>query len=874
MKFRNVFSAIGALMLVVFLTVSISAQEEAYRNAALPVAERVDDLLGRMTLQEKIGQMTQIEKGSISFEETGQLFLGSVLSGGGGSPAQNTPEAWLEMVHGYQEAALSTRLGIPLIYGIDAVHGHNNVFGATIFPHNIGLGATRNADLVRQIGQITAREMIATGIYWDFAPVVTPVLDVRWGRSYEGYAETTGLVTELGVAFIEGLQGEGIGTPGSVLATPKHFIGDGATTWGTSAFGPQNMDRGVTEMSEEELRERLLPPYIAALEAGAQSVMASFSSWGGLKMHAQQYLLTDVLKGELGFAGFIVSDWAGIDEIPGTYDNAVITSINAGIDMNMVPYDARRFINSAVAAVESGAIPMERIDDAVRRILTVKFEMGLFENPFGDASLLETVGSDEHRAVARQAVSESLVLLKNDNGALPLSQDVQTILVAGQGADDIGRQSGGWTISWQGSSGDTTPGTTILEGIQALAGADTEVVYSPSARFDPITDAAGNPVKAEVGIFVFSEMPYAEYEGDDGDLSLVAGEVAAFRRVVENSEKVIVILLSGRPLVINQVLAQSDAFVAAWLPGTEGQGVADVLFGDIPFTGKLSYTWMRGVDQLPFDHDAIPTEGCEAPLFPYDYGLTYDNADSEWLELAESCMPEVPEEVTEEVTETADVMPVIEMDFIAPEGKPGETYYAPFPVAISVDGEFADWAGVPRVSMAAAAGNPTVTFAAAADESFLYLVAAVADDNIISGEHGTDYWNEDSIEFYLNGTGELDLTSYEDGVFQITIPVLNMGLPSEEAIIAGVRGGTASARTVTVATADGYAMEIAVPFQSDVWDITPENGGSLGFQVHLNGASESNRNAKLIWSIYDTGDQSYQNPSLFGQLIFYAVEQP
>lgn len=870
MKSRNVFSAILVLILVLSLTISLSAQEEPYRNPALPIEERVEDLLGRMTLEEKIGQMTQIEKGSVSFDETAELFLGSVLSGGGGSPTPNTPQAWLEMVHHYHEAALSTRLGIPLIYGIDAVHGHNNVYGATIFPHNIGLGATRNAELVRQIGEITAREMIATGILWDFAPVVAPVFDVRWGRTYEGYGENTELVTELGVAFLEGLQGAGLGTPGSALATPKHFIGDGATTWGTSGFGPQNIDRGVTEMSEEELRERLLPPYIAAIESGAMSVMASFSSWGGLKMHAQQYLLTDVLKGELGFRGFVVSDWAGIDEIPGTYDNAVITSINAGVDMNMVPYDARRFIASVTAAVESGAIPMERIDDAVRRILTVKFEMGLFENPFGDASLLQTVGSDDHRAVARQAVSESLVLLKNENEALPLTRDAKTILVAGQGADNIGRQSGGWTISWQGSSGDTTPGTTILEGIEVLAGDDTVVEYSPSARFDPITDAAGNPSKADVGIFVFSETPYAEYEGDDGDLELVAGEVAAFKRLIENSEKVVVILVSGRPMIIDGVLAQADAFVAAWLPGTEGQGVADVLFGDLPFTGKLSYTWMRSIDQLPFDHDANPNEGCEAPLFPYDYGLTYDDNASEWLELAAACVTET----VIDVVETVDVAPVIEMGFMAPEGKPGETYYAPFPVAITVDGEFADWAGVPRVSMTAASGNPTVTFAAAADDSFLYLVAAVADDNIISGEHGTDYWNEDSVEFYLNGTGDLDLASYQNGVFQLTIPALNAGLPSEEAIIAGVRGSTAEATTVTVLTEEGYAVEIAVPLKSGVLDVTPENGASLGFQVHLNGASETNRNTKLIWSVYDTSDSSYQNPSVFGELIFYAVEQP
>ncbi len=861
MKFRQRVTALFSLIFLIGLLVPAAAQTEPYRDPSLPVEARVDDLLARMTLEEKIGQMTLIEKGSLPTDDVAALFLGGVLSGGGGYPTgNNTPAGWAEMVDGYQQSALSTRLAIPMIYGVDAVHGHNNLRGAVIFPHQIGLGASRNPDIVRQVAEVTAREMIATGIYWNYAPVLAPVQDIRWGRTYEGYSENTSIVTELGVAYIEGLQGGGLGTPGSVLATAKHYIGDGATTWGTSPFGPNNNDRGVTEMSEDELRTVLLPPYIAALEAGAMNVMASYSSWGGLPMHAQKYLLTDVLKGELGFNGFIVSDWAGIDVI-GTYDTAVVTSINAGIDMNMVPYDARKFIASATRAVESGDIPMERIDDAVRRILRVKFEMGLFENPFSDPSLLETVGSDEHRAVARQAVQESLVLLKNEGATLPLSKDVATVLVGGPGADDIGRQSGGWTIEWQGATGNITPGTTILDAIQSMVSPNTVIEYSPSGRFDERAE------KADLGIFVFSEAPYAEYEGDNVELALSRGEIVAFDRLRENSEKVVVILISGRPMIISEQLAAADAFVAAWLPGTEGQGIADVLFGDAPFTGRLPFTWPRSIDQLPFDFGAIPADGCEAPLFPFDYGLSYENDTSAWLDLAAEC--------TVAVAGEGEVMPVVTIPegFLAPEGVAGQTYYAPFPHSITVDGDFADWVGVPRVTLSTAGSSASVTFAAAADENFLYLVGAIADDNIVSGQHGTDYWNEDSVEFYLNGTGDLDLTSYQDGVFQITVPALNIDLAPDEAVIAGVRGTTAEAKVVTVRTDSGYAVEIAVPFKSGVWDITPENGGALGFQVHLNGAAETNRNTKLIWSTYDRGDQSYINPSLFGELIFFTPPQ-
>lgn len=855
-------SFVGLLLLVVMLTVSVplTAQDEPYRDPALPVEERVEDLLARMTLDEKIGQMTLIEKGSLPVADVSTLFLGGALSGGGGYPTgNNTVEGWAAMVDGYQDAALSTRLGIPIIYGVDAVHGHNNMYGAVIFPHQIGLGATRNADLVRQTAEITAREMIATGIYWNYAPVLAPVRDIRWGRTYEGYAENTDVVTELGVAYIEGLQGAGLGTEYSVLASAKHYIGDGATTWGTSQFGPNNIDRGETQMTEDELRAILLPPYIAALDAGAMNVMASYSSWGGLPMHAQHYLLTEVLKGELGFNGFIVSDWAGIDVI-GTYDQAVITSINAGVDMNMVPYDARRFIASVKKAVDSGDISIERIDDAVRRILRVKFMMGLFENPFSDPSLVETVGSAEHRAVARQAVSESLVLLKNDNAALPLAKDAANILVAGQGADNIGRQSGGWTIEWQGGSGKITIGTSILDAIREAVDEGVNVSYSSTARFDPITDADGNPVKADVGIFVFSEAPYAEYEGDDADLALSNGEIAAFERLKEASEKVVVILISGRPMIVSDVLNASDAFVAAWLPGTEGGGIADVLFGDMPFTGKLGYTWPRSIEQLPFDFN-IPTEGCDAPLFPYDYGLTYDNAESEWLALAAECA--TVEEVEEEVPL------VVAEGMIAPDGKAGETYYAPFPLTITLDGDLSDWVGVPRVTLATSAGDPGVSFAAAADADYLYLSGDITDSTIISGQHGSEYWNEDSVEFYLNGTGDLSLTNYQPGVFQINIPALNASRAPEDSITSGVNGPASEATIVAIPTDTGWTVEVAVPFKSGVWDIVPEHGGSLGFQVHLNGASSADRDTKLIWSIYDTSDQSYLNPSLFGELFFF-----
>jgi beta-glucosidase len=585
------------------------------------VEDRVADLLSRMTLAEKIGQMTQVEKGSIVKQDITAEFIGSILSGGGGSPSPNTPQAWADMVDGFQKVALQTRLGIPLIYGVDAVHGHGNLKGATLFPQNVGLGAANDPELMERIGQITAREMIATGIYWNFGPVVAVPQDIRWGRTYEGYSENTELVSSLTVAYLRGMQyvdgAQDLSAPGTVLGTPKHFVGDGGTAWGSSTAQvmghPYMLDQGVTDVDEATLRAVHLPPYAAAVDAGAMSIMVSFSSWGGMKMHAQRYLLSDVLKGELGFKGFLVSDWQAIDQIPGDYYSDIVTAINAGLDMIMVPYDYHAFIDGLTQAVEKGDVAMERIDDAVGRILTVKFQLGLFERPFADRSLLPLVGSDEHREVAREAVRKSLVLMKNEGRVLPLAKDTPLILVAGRAANDIGMQCGGWTIEWQGRAGQITPGTTILEGIRDAVSGGTTVLYRARGEFDQ--------EKGDVGIVVVGELPYAEGVGDAQDLALSKEDIAAIESVRERSERLVVVLVSGRPVIVGDRLDEWDAWVAAWLPGSEGQGVADVLFGDYPFTAKLPYTWPRSMDQLPFDFEHLETSGKGVPLFPFGYGL-------------------------------------------------------------------------------------------------------------------------------------------------------------------------------------------------------------------------------------------------------------
>jgi beta-glucosidase len=597
-------------------------QSAAYLDPSLPPADRAADLLAQMTLAEKIGQMTLVEKNSIDPDDITGLALGALLSGGGGAPPVNDPASWLEMVNEYQEYALDTRLAVPLIYGVDAVHGHNNVKGAVLFPHNIGLGATRNPELLAEIGRVTAFETAATGIYWNYAPAVSIPQDIRWGRTYEGYSENTELVTTLSAAYLRGMQGEDLAAADTIIGTPKHFIGDGGTAWGSSTTGDYLIDQGDTQLSEAELRAVHLPPYIAAIEAGAQSIMVSFSSWNGTKMHAQEYLITDVLKGELGFSGFVVSDWEAIDQIDRSYYTSVVTAINAGVDMNMVPYDYKRFINTLTEAVEKGDVSMERIDDAVRRILTVKFAIGLFERPQAGPEMLDLIGADAHRELARQAVRESLVLLHHDGATLPLAADTPMIFLAGAAADDIGIQSGGWSIEWQGAAGNITPGTTIKDGLETAVSPDTQLQYNQFGKFDRITDENGDPLIADVGIVVVGERPYAEGIGDAAVLALPEADLTALNRLRERSDKLIVIVLSGRPVLLDAVLPAADAVIAAWLPGTEGAGITDLLFGEYEFSGRLAYTWPRDMGQIPFDFANLPQTGCAAPLYPFGHGLT------------------------------------------------------------------------------------------------------------------------------------------------------------------------------------------------------------------------------------------------------------
>jgi beta-glucosidase len=594
-------------------------------DPSLPVEQRVDELLAQMTLAEKVGQMTMVDRAFITPDEVAEFSIGALLSGGGSLPEPNTVEAWTAMIDGYQRAALSTRLAIPIAYGIDAVHGNAAVYGATVFPHNIGLGAANDPELVRRIASATAIEMAAIGAHWDFAPVVAVPHDIRWGRTFEGFSADTAVVAALGAAFIDGLQRTDGDSPFSAptdrLATAKHFVGDGAAEWGTSTSGDFIIDQGDSSLDEAELRRVHFPPYQAAIDAGVRTIMVSFSSWQGTKMHGNRYLLTDVLKGELGFDGIVLSDWAGIDQIPGDYASDIVTSINAGIDMVMLPADFRTFIPLLTTAVEDGAVPVERIDDAVRRILRVKLEMGLFERPFSDPSLAGALGTEAHRQLAREAVQRSAVLLKNDDHTLPLDTDDRLVLVAGVAADDIGLQSGGWTIDNLGGYGPITPGTTILEGLERQVGSAVDVRYDATGSFADLADAGE---RADVAIVVIAEPPYSEGAGDRADMTLPANDLELLERMRPLADRLVVVLLSGRPLLVTEQLPQWDAFVAAWLPGSEGDGVADVLTGRAPFTGHLPAVWPRWSSQLPVPIDAVG-EGCDAPLFPFGFGLTEDD---------------------------------------------------------------------------------------------------------------------------------------------------------------------------------------------------------------------------------------------------------
>lgn len=572
-------------------------------------------LLVRMTLDEKIGQMTQAELCHLGdLTDVRKYHLGSVLSGGDADPSDgNSQQAWSDVYDRCQQEALKSRLRIPLLYGIDAVHGHNNVLGAVIFPHNIGLGCAGDAELVEKIARITAQEVRATGINWTFAPCVTVPQDVRWGRTYEGFSENAELTATLGAAAVRGLQGSDLRDPRAVLACAKHFVGDGGTAFGSGVSRKNGLDQGDTRVDEATLRRIHLKPYPPTITAGVGAIMPSFSSWNGTKCSANKYLLTDVLKGELGFEGFVISDYNAIDQVTDNYKEAVGLSVNAGMDMVMVPKNYPAFARGLRELVDEGRVPMSRIDDAVTRILRVKCAMGLLDqeqSPLADRSLAHSLGSDAHRAVARDAVRKSVVLLKNERQTLPISKQLRRVHIAGHSADDIGNQCGGWTISWQGKSGDAVDGTTILEAIRSTVSPATEVSYSADG-----SGAQG----ANLGIVVIGESPYAEGQGDSFDLALAGADIEAVKTMTGVGIPTVVVLVSGRPLIIKDVLDPADAFLVAWLPGTEGQGVADVLFGDYCPSGRLSFTWPRTINQLPVNVDN--REG--NPLFELGYGLTF-----------------------------------------------------------------------------------------------------------------------------------------------------------------------------------------------------------------------------------------------------------
>ncbi|KAL4352566.1 hypothetical protein GQ457_06G017110 [Hibiscus cannabinus] len=620
-----------------------------YKDPKQPLNVRIRDLMGRMTLEEKIGQMVQIDRNVSSAEVMRKYFIGSLLTGGGSVPPPHaSPKDWINMINEFQRGALSTRLGIPMIYGIDAVHGHNNVHNSTIFPHNIGLGATRQFLIlgetlqIKRIGAATALEVRATGIQYAFAPCIAVCRDPRWGRCYESYSEDPAVVQAM-TEIIPGLQGDippnsPKGVPfvagkTKVAACAKHYVGDGGTTKG--------INENNTVIDWHGLLSIHMPGYYSSIIKGVSTIMVSYSSLNGVKMHANHDMITNFLKKTLRFRGFVISDWQGIDRITSpphaNYTYSIQASITAGLDMVMVPYNYTEFIDGLTYLVKNNFIPTSRIDDAVKRILRVKFVMGLFENPLADESLVDQLGSQvspvamlfyntkmEHRELAREAVRKSLVLLKNgesvDPPLLPLPKKASKILLAGSHADNLGYQCGGWTIEWPGDEEAlrtyATPfswtGTTILTAIKNTVDPSTEVVYNenPDVEFVKSNNFS-------YAIVVVGEHPYVETNGDSLNLTIPEPGPSTIANVC-GTMKCVVVIVSGRPIVIQPYLPSIDALVAAWLPGSEGQGVADVLFGDYGFTGKLSFTWFKTVDQLPM-HVGDPHYD---PLFPLGFGLT------------------------------------------------------------------------------------------------------------------------------------------------------------------------------------------------------------------------------------------------------------
>lgn len=600
MKNRNII-----YLICCFLLIGIGCNNEMKVSSKAQIEQKVEALLELMTLEEKIGQMSQIRH----FEESAdkhvtEKFIGSIIHTQGPNPGK-TALGWQKRFIKLQKKALSTRLGIPLLFAVDAVHGQNTFEGATIFPHNIGLGATGNENLVQEIAKITALESQATGFNWVFSPCVAIPFNEKWGRVYEAFSESTELTEKLTRASVKGHQGN-LADPKTVMATAKHFVGDGATDFG--------VEGGNTSLSRAGIKERLLAPYRMAVKENVGAVMASFNTVSGISMHAHKSLITDVLKVDMNFDGIVVSDWKGYSRF-GKND-----IINAGIDMIMaVDGDLEDFQKGVKRGVETDTIAMSRIDDAVKRILRQKFRLGLFENPFPDSTLVSKIGIKKHRNVARQAVRESIVLLKNKNKVLPLDKETKKIVVVGEHANSSGLQSGGWTVNWQGTKENYKGATTILEGIKKHAKGN--VVYDK--------EATQNHFDADIAIIVVGETPYAEFFGDIGHesntrkLTLTEEHQNYIKTYSEKGIKIIVVLVSGRPLVVTDQIETSDAFMATWLIGSEGDGVAEIIFGDFNFSGKLPHSWPKSEEDYKGKYGPNFWDKTIQPLYPLGYGLKY-----------------------------------------------------------------------------------------------------------------------------------------------------------------------------------------------------------------------------------------------------------
>ena len=581
------------------------------------IEKRIDALVQRMTVEEKVGQVVQPEWKSITPAEVAQYHIGTIENGGGAVPGGNkhsSVQDWVNLIEPYYDASVDparNRVVIPVIWASDAVHGHNNVYGATLFPHNVGLGAAHDPDLIRRIGEVTAAEVRSTGIDWSFAPTIAVARDDRWGRSYESYSEGPKIVAQYAAAMVAGLEGSGSKflDKDHVISTAKHFLGDGSTDGGR--------DQGDSLASEADLIRLQAPGYAQAIDAGTQSVMASYNSWHGVKMHANKALMTDVLKGQMGFDGFIMGDWNAHGQIPGCTNADCAEAFNAGLDIFNAPQDWKALHGNLVREVNDGTIPKARLDDAVRRILRVKIRMGVFDEPAPNKrpNTYKPIGTPAHRAVARQAVRESLVLLKND-GVLPIKPNAN-VLIAGDGADNVAMQAGGWTLSWQGADNgpnDFPGATSIYAGLKAqIDAAGGQALFSPDGT---------SAQKADVAIVVFGETPYAEFMGDQRDVALHHDNVESLelmKKLRAQGIPVVAVMLSGRPLYVNPQINAANAFVEAWLPGSEGEGVADVLTGKYDFTGKLSFSWPKSPDQTPLNVGDANYD----PQLSYGFGLSY-----------------------------------------------------------------------------------------------------------------------------------------------------------------------------------------------------------------------------------------------------------